>query len=143
MPNECLEKGNNCDKFSSGSGLTPSPSWVTQKKPSFRHRSKKMTDAFRFLWFNGSSLQYVEDELQEWRMTRVPFGATCSPFLLTATILRHLKNTVVEKAETAKLLSESFYVDDLVPYAAPEEEVTKVCIEVEEIMETAGMTLRK
>lgn len=76
-------------------------------------------------------------------MTRVPFGATCSPFLLTATILHHLKNTVREKAETAKLLSESFYVDDLVTGAATEQEAIKVCIEAQEIMEAAGMTLRK
>lgn len=40
------------------------------------------------------------------------------------------------------MLSESFYVDDLVTGAATEQEVVKVCIEAQAIKEAAGMTLR-
>ncbi|XP_064475284.1 uncharacterized protein LOC135389165 [Ornithodoros turicata] len=44
-------------------------------------------DAFRFMWYtfmpeSGRPLS----EIEVWRMTRVPFGAASSPFLLAATL---------------------------------------------------------
>lgn len=43
-------------------------------------------DACRFLWFaEEPSFPFNKEEIQEWRMTRVPFGSTSSPFMLTAT----------------------------------------------------------
>ncbi|XP_064485992.1 uncharacterized protein LOC135398516 [Ornithodoros turicata] len=48
-------------------------------------------DFLRFLWFaNSPALNNEELKLEEWRMTRVPFGTTGSPFLLAATLSHHL-----------------------------------------------------
>src|SRR5699024_8055740 len=65
-------------------------------------------DLVRFLW------QKQGEPICEYRMTRVLFGATCSPFLLSATIKHHLKNYVNEYPVTVRILNRDFYVDDLV-----------------------------
>lgn len=55
--------------------------------------AEKDIDALRFFWFGErKQLHFSEERVQVWRMTRVPFGATCSPYLLTVTILHHLKS---------------------------------------------------
>ncbi|XP_037515323.1 uncharacterized protein LOC119391742 [Rhipicephalus sanguineus] len=69
-------------------------------------------DAFRFLWFENVP-RGVNDSIVEWRMTRVPFGSASSPFLLMATIHRHLDNVGGEQRTLARTLKQSFYVDDL------------------------------
>ncbi|KAM7280957.1 uncharacterized protein ISCGN_005922 [Ixodes scapularis] len=106
--------------------------------------AEKDRDAFRFLWFQDlPSSTFKDEEVQTCRMKRVPFDATCSPFLLTATILQHLKNLPTEKEEVADVLRNSFYVDDLVTGTATEEEAIKLYHDAKSIMQNAGMTLRK
>ncbi|XP_064792902.1 uncharacterized protein LOC135513859 [Oncorhynchus masou masou] len=48
-------------------------------------------DAVRFLWLTGPPRGENEEELHVLRMKRVVFGASPSPFLLAATIRKHLK----------------------------------------------------
>ena len=47
-------------------------------------------DATRFLW--SSDVQNPDSPLITYRFKSVLFGATCSPFILSATILKHLEN---------------------------------------------------
>ncbi|XP_037503101.1 uncharacterized protein LOC119377876 [Rhipicephalus sanguineus] len=48
-------------------------------------------DALRFLWYEHLPTRQDQDSVIEvWRMTRVPFGVTSSPFLLAATVRHHL-----------------------------------------------------
>ena len=65
-------------------------------------------DFTRFLWpddpFDDAS------PIKTYRFTSVLFGATCSPFLLQMTLQYHLSNS---QNRYAKLLSNSFYVDNL------------------------------
>lgn len=97
-----------------------------------------------FLWFREKeALHLSEEDIQEWRMKRVPFEATCSPYLLTTTIFHHLRSVHSSKTRTARLLSESFYADDLVAGAESDEEALQICREAKEIMQQADMTLRK
>ncbi|XP_049271888.1 uncharacterized protein LOC125758594 [Rhipicephalus sanguineus] len=55
--------------------------------------AEKERDALRFLWYQSTSKQgEILPPIKEYRMmTRVPFGATCSPFLIAATLRHHLK----------------------------------------------------
>lgn len=76
-------------------------------------------------------------------MTRVPFGTSASPFLLTATLVHHLRNVKEEWKSTAQLLQESFYVDDLLVGAQSTEEAASIHDRAKLILEDAGMTLRK
>ncbi|XP_064486116.1 uncharacterized protein LOC135398662 [Ornithodoros turicata] len=75
-------------------------------------------DVFRYLWLeqppSPEAIPDVSHAVQTLRMTRVPFGATSSPFLLSATIQHHLAGVAGEYKATAMKLKQSFYVDDLV-----------------------------
>lgn len=76
-------------------------------------------------------------------MTRVPFGATSSPFLLTATIQYQLKNIGGPNCKTAQLLLKSFYVEGLVFGAKSEERALVLHNDANDILTTAGTPLKK
>lgn len=98
-------------------------------------------DAFRFLWFDTTPISQ-HSKLVEWRMTRVPFGSTSSPFLLMATIHYHLDNACEDKA-LASTLKKAFYVDDLLVGAETFHEGLRIYEQSKAIMRDAGMNLRK
>ncbi|XP_064467969.1 uncharacterized protein LOC135378800 [Ornithodoros turicata] len=76
-------------------------------------------------------------------MTRVPFGARSSPFLLSATIQHDLRFAEKDYPQTAALLASSFYVDDLVVSVdAPSDAVT-LYEQTLSIFESAGMKVKK
>lgn len=77
------------------------------------------------------------------RMTRVPFGATASPFLLAATIRHHLKKYQEKYPEEVKVLDECLYVDDLITGADDVKTALKLSQRAKEIMSSANMKLCK
>ncbi|XP_072140825.1 uncharacterized protein [Dermacentor andersoni] len=101
-------------------------------------------DAVRFLWYQSTPGQGdALPPIKEYRMTRVPFGVTCSPFLLAATLSHHLKTVQEKFPRTAKILSDNLYVDDLVTGADSVEEAERIIKESQSILKAAGMNLRK
>lgn len=78
------------------------------------------------------------DQLKEWRMSLVPFGATSNPFLLSATIQNHL-DKIVDKI--ANHLKSSFYVDNLLTGSDCKEDALNIYKRANYIMSNAGMTL--
>lgn len=50
-------------------------------------------DALRFIWTNTIPKLWEKDQVCVMRMTLVPFSATTSPFLLSATMRHHLEKT--------------------------------------------------
>ena len=64
-------------------------------------------DYVRFLWVDNPNKK--NPKIKTFRFTSIPFGTTSSPFLLQATLYRHL--TMSETPWKAKLLR-SFYVDN-------------------------------
>ena len=68
----------------------------------------------RFLWPGRSD----SDELLTWRLTKLPFGVNCSPYMLTAVIQHHFKElralSAPKERDRIDVLLTSFYVDDLV-----------------------------
>lgn len=76
-------------------------------------------------------------------MARVPFGTTCSPFLLAATIRHHLDQMSVNYPETTKLLRNSVYVDDILMGAECVEDALRLRAEVTEIFSSASMKLHQ
>ena len=95
----------------------------------------------RFLWPNREGVMVT------WRLTRLPFGVNCSPFLLSAVISHHLKSLQLDASESDMaflvLLQRSMYVDDCIssldepPEAAEFKEIS--C----KALAKAGMELRK
>ncbi|XP_057290885.1 uncharacterized protein LOC130613578 [Hydractinia symbiolongicarpus] len=74
-------------------------------------------DYVRFLWFKNIDTidfdNFDNNVLEEWRICRVLFGLTASPFLLNATLLKHIKNSDdIDPKFTERFLN-SLHVDDL------------------------------
>ncbi|XP_064475573.1 uncharacterized protein LOC135389456 [Ornithodoros turicata] len=106
--------------------------------------SEEDRDALRFLWYKETPLPGMElPPIVTWRMTRVPFGATASPFLLAATIKHHLESLQNQYPVTTKILMNDMYVDDLVTGANSLEEAESICVEANNILSQANMRLRK
>lgn len=104
---------------------------------------KEDRDAVRFLWYGEvPTKKNPNPSLEVWRMTRVPFGVTSSPFLLAATIRHHL-GMMDNCSGTARTLADSFYVDDLISGADTEEAAEEFYREALGIMKGASMSLRK
>lgn len=101
-------------------------------------------DALRFLWFEEIPSQpSAWNRIVEWRMTRVPFGTTASPFLLAATLRHHLSRVKEDLQPTASIMAQSFYVDDLVVVADDEAGGLRLYEEARLITNQARMVLAK
>ncbi|XP_053385779.1 uncharacterized protein LOC128550557 [Mercenaria mercenaria] len=67
---------------------------------------EKDRDVTRFLWLTDPS--DPKSQLCTYRFKAVLFGATCSPFILNATILKHLELNKTNKA--AEIIKRDLYV---------------------------------
>ncbi|XP_064475786.1 uncharacterized protein LOC135389683 [Ornithodoros turicata] len=100
-------------------------------------------DALRFLWIQElPSASNPYPAVKQWRMTRVPFGASSSPFLLAATLHHHFR-ACTRYPLTAARLCTSFYVDDLVVGCDNTQEAETLYTETRAILQEAGMDIRK
>ena len=73
---------------------------------------KQDRDYLRFLWFKNL-FSNDNSNIVKYRFTRVIFGATCSQFLLNATVDNHIEKYVSIDPEFVKKVKGKFYVDDL------------------------------
>ncbi|GBL57200.1 hypothetical protein AVEN_158502-1, partial [Araneus ventricosus] len=95
-------------------------------------------DFLRFLYFDKNN----DNELKCLRMTRVPFGVTCSPFILAATIKHHIKK-FKGNSEVYEMLGSSVYVDDLFYGGDSLEKAHQLSTDAVNVFREAGMNLRK
>ncbi|GFT44616.1 integrase catalytic domain-containing protein [Trichonephila clavipes] len=100
-------------------------------------------DAVRFLWSDDEPCAHKMPKLQVYRFNRVNFGVSSSPFLLAATIRHHIEKYQHEFPHTVELLDRNFYVDDLISGGNEFEEALQTSRRAKNIMEAAGMDLRK
>ncbi|GFW01168.1 integrase catalytic domain-containing protein [Trichonephila clavipes] len=100
-------------------------------------------DAVRFLWSDDEPCVHKRPKLQVYRFNRVNFGVSSSPFLLAATIRHHIEKYKHEFPDTIELLDRNFYVDDLISGGNEFEEALQTSRRAKNIMEAAGMDLRK
>ncbi|KAK3752075.1 hypothetical protein QZH41_005571 [Actinostola sp. cb2023] len=98
-------------------------------------------DATRFLWLKDINKSASDpNNLQAYRFCRVLFGATSSPFLLSATIQYHLKQ---KNTWIAKDLIDSMYMDNVVTGADCEEKAIEYYTLSRNYLQQAGMNLRQ
>lgn len=76
-------------------------------------------------------------------MTRVPFGASPSPFLLAATIRHHLRKYQQQYPTVTATLDKCLYVDDLICSAPSVHEADNLSMQAKSILQGAGMILCK
>ncbi|GFT73678.1 integrase catalytic domain-containing protein [Trichonephila clavipes] len=100
-------------------------------------------DAVGFLWSDDEPCVHKRPKLQVYRFNRVNFGVSSSSFLLAATIRHHIEKYKHEFPDTVELLDRNFYVDDLISVGNEFEEALQTSRRAKNIMEAAGMDLRK
>ncbi|GBM18052.1 hypothetical protein AVEN_75489-1 [Araneus ventricosus] len=76
-------------------------------------------------------------------MTLVNFGATCSPFLLAATLRHHALKFREEFPKEHELVEKCVYVDDLISGADSETEAMDIHREMKDVMQRASFNMRK
>ncbi|KRZ54428.1 hypothetical protein T02_13454 [Trichinella nativa] len=94
-------------------------------------------DACRFLWRGAGGGKAP----REYRLTRVCFGLTCSPFLAIQTIRTHAEKSQHAGDKTARLITSNMYVDDLVLSCDSIEEAKKLVQESKSLFGKGGFNL--
>ncbi|XP_076095349.1 uncharacterized protein LOC143066242 [Mytilus galloprovincialis] len=94
-------------------------------------------DATRFFWLSDST--DPTSELIMYRFKVVLFGVTCSPFILNATLLKHLS---MNQSKVATILQEDLYVDNVLSSMNSEEATIKYFNESRELLKQGGFNLR-
>jgi len=98
-------------------------------------------DVTRFLWLKDTSKLVVSDDnIEVYRFCRVPFGLTCSPFLLGATLKYHLQR---EGTPLALKIMSDIYVDNVLLGANSSEQAFEIYQEAKAIFRRASMNLRE
>ena len=102
-------------------------------------------DAVRFLWFRNSPCnnQFPSEKPIQYRMKRVPFGVSSSPFLLCATIKHHLSLKRDEFPRTVNLLENNLYMDDFVFSAPSHDKINEIKSEAIEVFRQMNMNMTK
>ena len=96
-------------------------------------------DAQRILWYDNLK----DRNIMEYRFTRVIFGAGPSPYILGATLQKHVLEYKEGYPETANALLKDTYVDDIQYGGDSVEELTRFKDQATEIMKEGGFTLHK
>ncbi|CAB3987087.1 Hypothetical predicted protein [Paramuricea clavata] len=95
-------------------------------------------DAFRFVF------ELIDGTEEQFRFTRIPFGAEASPFLLGATLQHHYDNQPQENhTDTLLTLTENTYVDNLMKTGDSVEELKEFKHEATTIMEEGKFPVHK
>ena len=81
--------------------------------------------------------------LEEWRMCRVTFGITCSPFLPSKVLLQIAEDYSMEFPEATAVIRNAFYVDDCLTGAGTLKEADKLRQDLNSLLSHRCFTLRK
>lgn len=98
---------------------------------------KEDRDVTRFYWLKDPT--DPTSELILYRFKAVLFGATCSPFILNATLLRHLQDNVNDVTD---IIKEDLYVDNILSSFDKEEDLLKYFHSARALMSSGGFNLR-
>jgi len=96
----------------------------------------------RFVWPDVG-----EGKMKIWRLTKLPFGVNCSPFMLSAVLQHHLAACRLDASPEEKavidVLAKSLYVDDAVMSVPKSAEAEKLQEYSVHMLKDAGMDMRK
>ena len=95
----------------------------------------------RFLWIKNPDAPVPEIIAYRWK--RLPFGLTCSPFILRAVMLKHLDLYEATYPNAVHLLRSQLYVDDALVGSETAQQAQEVMTQLVEIFAAANMKLTK
>ena len=96
-------------------------------------------DALRLLWYDNLK----ERNIVQYRFTRVIFGSGPSPYILGATLEKHIGQYEEKYPNTVNELLQNTYVDDVQSGGDGKEELLKFKEEATQIMNEGGFQLHK
>ena len=96
-------------------------------------------DVQRLFWYNNLE----ERRMVEYRFTRVIFGSASSPYILGATLNKHISQYKDEFPSTVETLLRNTYVDDVQCGGHSKEELLRFKQEATHILQDAGFSLHK
>ena len=101
--------------------------------------------AFHQVAVSSKDRQYLQFFWQDMRLrfARVPFGLTCSPFMLLKTVKIHLNQYLASDSELCRLIQNGSYMDDICLNFETREEAEVQMARTKEIFAEANMTLHK
>ena len=103
-------------------------------------------DLTRFFWFRVEEKHgnwRTTDDIVTYRFTRLPFGLTCSPFLLSATIREFATRCSTAFPTAAKLLDQSTFMDDFAASCEGNNEAITIYYEMTSLLKQIRMSLAK
>eukprot|EP00112_Aurelia_sp_Birch-Aquarium-sp1_P014174 Seg3041.3 transcript_id=Seg3041.3/GoldUCD/mRNA.D3Y31 product="hypothetical protein" protein_id=Seg3041.3/GoldUCD/D3Y31 len=98
-------------------------------------------NVLRYLWMDD--VNSLSPQIVTYRFTTVVFGVSWSPFLLNATLRRHIESYSENYPEVCKRLVNSLYVDDVNTGGYSVEEVMDLFRVSKQMMGEGGFNLRK
>ncbi|XP_063436701.1 uncharacterized protein LOC134718141 [Mytilus trossulus] len=98
---------------------------------------EKDRDVTRFYWYSNPT--DPTGQLVTYRFKSVLFGATCSPFILNAVLLKHLKDNVCTWTER---LTNDLYVDNIISSFSEENDLINYYNQTRPLFANAGFNLR-
>ncbi|XP_028176630.1 uncharacterized protein LOC114364612 [Ostrinia furnacalis] len=84
-----------------------------------------------------------EQPLQSFQLTTVTYGTKAAPFLAMMTLRKLAADERANYPNAAKVVEESFYMDDLVHGAHSIEQAQKLIVELDKLLQSGGFHLRK
>ena len=99
---------------------------------------EEQRDLHRFFWRESSN-----EALQEYRMTRLTFGVSASPFAANMAVKRNAIDLEKEYPQAAEAVFESFYVDDGLVGAETKKEARELQGQLQGLFGRGGFLLRK
>ncbi|KRX70646.1 hypothetical protein T06_6785 [Trichinella sp. T6] len=94
-------------------------------------------DACRFLWWDD------EQKIHKYRLTRVCFGLTCSPFLAMGTVRSHAKQHYESAPRAAEEVQNNMYMDDLATSCDSVAEARSLVDQLASLLASGGFQLHK
>lgn len=95
-------------------------------------------DLDRFFWHKTP-----QDDLGDYRMTRVTFSITSSPFLATQTLQQIATNVTEQFPEAAHALRNAFYVDDCITGTDTRTQALELRSQLQQVLDKHELTLKK
>ena len=102
---------------------------------------KRDRDATRFLW--PKDVHDPNSQVETFRFKVILFGATCSQFILNATLDTHLERKREDDPELAETIKTSIYVDNLLVTTPDEKSLEHVYQGSKDLLSSAGLHLRE
>ena len=108
---------------------------------------KEGRDLIRFFWYrtttDGEGRYHTTDEVITYRFTRLPFGLTYSPFVLSATLREHAESYKATFPAAAPLIDKNSFMDDFAAGAEDENGAITIYYELAAMMKLINLPLAK